>query len=228
MALGVILAPYGKLPDGQMPSTVLLSFGGDGTYMQPNYDRMYNMRGEPALYHDTPLGAPAKVSWIDRLRAKFASRAARAGRAMDGIPTDAELSTHYGFTFPHSGWVASADGTQWPSAWVPPNGYRQGGYPLPNSTLSGFGIGPVVSPPPPPQTELPPVSLPPTIMPPAPGPAVDPNSPASVMDVMAALQAHNDRIFALQVVSATAVAVSALITVFRTIKLIRAERGTSE
>lgn len=44
---------------------------------------------------------------------------------------------------------------------------------------------------------------------------------ASAADVLAVLNAHNDRIFALSLISTTAVAVSAFLTVFRTLKLIR-------
>ena len=45
---------------------------------------------------------------------------------------------------------------------------------------------------------------------------------ATTDDVIALMNAHQDRVFALTVVSTTAVAVSALLTVFRTLKLIRA------
>jgi hypothetical protein len=45
--------------------------------------------------------------------------------------------------------------------------------------------------------------------------------PATTDDVIALMNAHNDRVFALSLVSTTAVAVSALLTVFRTLKLIR-------
>lgn len=200
MAFGVILAPYGQLPNGGPPSGVLLSVGGNGSFMQPNYDQFYNTRGEPGLYTDTQLGA-AKPRWIDRVRARFARRA-----GMAGLPTDAELSHKYGYTNVHSGWVAMNQNGQniaWPSSWIPPNGYRAGGYPLPTSPLGGLRDDAAV------------------------GPVIDPNAPASVNDVLAALQAHNDRIFALQAVSAIAVATSALITIFRTVKLIRQEHGGS-
>ncbi len=46
-------------------------------------------------------------------------------------------------------------------------------------------------------------------------------APTSAEDLMATMLAHNDRVFALSIVSTFAVAVSALITVFRTVKLIR-------
>lgn len=44
---------------------------------------------------------------------------------------------------------------------------------------------------------------------------------ATVDDVVQTMNAHNDRVFALTLVSTTAVAVSAMITIFRTLKLIR-------
>lgn len=50
-------------------------------------------------------------------------------------------------------------------------------------------------------------------------PATD--TPASTADIVALMNAHNDRLFALTIVSTTAVAVSAIIGVFRTLKLIR-------
>lgn len=51
------------------------------------------------------------------------------------------------------------------------------------------------------------------------------SAPATTEDVVALMNAHNDRLFALTVVSTTAVAVSAIITVFRTLKLIRQGKG---
>lgn len=47
------------------------------------------------------------------------------------------------------------------------------------------------------------------------------DGPATTEDVVAIMNAHNDRVFALTVVSTAAVAVSALVTIFRTLKLIR-------
>lgn len=46
-------------------------------------------------------------------------------------------------------------------------------------------------------------------------------APASTDDVVSIMNAHNDRVFALTVVSTTAVTVSAILTVFRTLKLIK-------
>jgi hypothetical protein len=46
-------------------------------------------------------------------------------------------------------------------------------------------------------------------------------TPATADDVLAVMAAHNDRVFALTLVSTAAVAVSAMITIFRTLKLIK-------
>lgn len=50
------------------------------------------------------------------------------------------------------------------------------------------------------------------------------SAPNSVDDVIATMNAHNDRIFALTLVSTTAVAVSAMITIFRSLRLIREDK----
>jgi hypothetical protein len=48
--------------------------------------------------------------------------------------------------------------------------------------------------------------------------------PATAEDVLAVMAAHNDRVFALTLVSTAAVAVSALLGLFRTLKLIKEDR----
>lgn len=52
----------------------------------------------------------------------------------------------------------------------------------------------------------------------------DATTPATTDDVIAIMNAHNDRVFALTVVSSTAVAVSAFLTLFRTLKLIKNDK----
>lgn len=51
------------------------------------------------------------------------------------------------------------------------------------------------------------------------------DAPASTMDIVQLMNAHNDRLFALTIVSTVAVAVSATIGIFRTLKLIRQGKG---
>jgi hypothetical protein len=82
--------------------------GGQGNYLSP-YDPYYNQRGERGWYHDTQLG---------------------------DIPTDAELSTAYGYTPVNSGWVNTKEGFitgPWRGGWDPAGAYG------PSISLSGLG-----------------------------------------------------------------------------------------
>ncbi len=115
------------------------------------------------------------------------------------IPTDFEMARGQGmpYTPVNNGWIAAKEGYFMPT-YIPPYGRPSGGLPIPVETpgFSGFSLRGL--------RETAPVP-----------------PPASVEDVLAVMNAHNDRIFALSLVSTTAVAVSALLTVFRTLKLIR-------
>jgi hypothetical protein len=204
MALGVTLAPYGKIP-GAWPYGILRNYGGGPINVQPE-DPQYYHTGEAGYYYDTALGAPRASWWqkwqLRRSYAKLSKDAAQRGIffGLGAIPTDAEMSWTAGRDYPipgaetmrtpvESGWIAANGGFQ-PGPWLPPDGRRfDGGI----DRATGLGDGE-----------------------PAPGTTAD--------DVLAALQAHNDRVFALTIVSTVAVAVSAMITVFRTVKLIREDK----
>lgn len=176
---------------GAFPSAINYSTGGNGTFLCPN-DPQFNQRGESGYYYDTQLGAVVKPGLFTRLRFKRAMRKLGLGQ----IPTDAELATVRGYMPVESGWVATANPkASIPGPWFPPSGAPQGGYPMPIALGDAAPMTPVTPP----------------IIP----------STTSVEDVMMALSAHNDRVFSLALISTTAAAVSALITVFRTIKLIR-------
>jgi hypothetical protein len=121
-------------------------------------------------------------------------RLKRQLRGLGAMPTDAEIATSYGYTPTYSGWVATAQGYYTPD-WIPPDGVRWQGIYSPPTSLSGLREGDVVA-----------------------------SAPATADDVVRALQAHNDRVFALTIVSTVAVATSAMITIFRTLKLIREDK----
>lgn len=206
--LGVVLAPYGKIP-GAFPSGIVYSYGGQGQYEEP-FDPGWNTRGEAWFYHDTQLGAATGLTFWQRLKLKryyksldkqrAANRVSSPFLGLGEIPTDAELSRAYNYTPVRSGWINTGTEAR-PGPWLPPDGFWPGGWPLPSSSLK-------------------------------PGITRDQRQmmaeqglsglhEATTDDVLETMQAHNDRVLALTIVSTTAVAVSALLTVFRTLKLIK-------
>lgn len=186
MALGVVLTPYGKNPDGTSPPfTVNYAFGPrPGQYLAP-HDPQFNTRGTPGMYYDTPLGAPSLKSWWHKRKLK------RALRGLGDIPTDAELATVYGYTPVQSGWINTVGQGYVTGPWVPPDGQNYGGYAPPVALHGLRGLRDDAAP--------------------------------SVETMLQSMQEHNDRVFALTLVSTAAVAISAMITVFRTLKLIAKE-----
>lgn len=129
---------------------------------------------------------------------------------VQGFPTDFQLATIREYLPVEGGWIPLQDNkilTAGP--WIPPHG--TGGrhdprFPVPvisaqPNELAGLGR----------MGNIAPAPIVPTV----------PGSTASVDDVVGVMVAHNDRAFALALVSTTAVAVSALLGVFRTLKLIR-------
>lgn len=117
MNLGIVLTPYGQLPNGAPPWEVGYSYGGDGTFLCPP-DEFHNTRGEVGLYPDTQLG---------RSKGPIKKFFARMGLGR-GIPTDQELQARYGYVPMINGEVAFKQGFQ-PGTWIPPNGWNPaGGY----------------------------------------------------------------------------------------------------
>jgi hypothetical protein len=141
------------------------------------------------------------TAWAPPFDPQFYSRG-EAGYYYDtqlgGSPTDFELARRRGYLPVASGWTTTRQGYQ-PGGWLPPDG----GYPgqpqatrYPMVPLNGLG-GDIVEP-----------------------------GPATANDVMAIMAAHNDRVFALGLVSTVAVTISALLGLFRTLKLIHDDART--
>jgi len=202
-----VFAPYGRIPGG-WPTGITQSRGPDGSYEQP-HDPQYNTHDQSGYYYDTQLGSPLK-NWWERMKAR---RVIAKARAMGAIPTDFEMAQNMGYTPVTSAWIDTQQGYLTPPR-LPPNGFAPGGYPLPVQPNDGGG-----------QPESP-FSM--RFY--SPEYARDPRwntttlgdgTPATTEDVINQMNAHNDRVFALALVSTTAVAVSAIITVFRTLRLIR-------
>lgn len=119
---------------------------------------------------------------------------AKAKMGLGNFPTDFEMARMRGYLPVESGWVTTAQGYQ-SGGWSPPHG-RYPGFPAalnpPLAPLNGLGALGVV-----------------------------PADPPTVADVMLEMQQHNDRILTLTVISTTAVAISSLLGLFRTLKLIK-------
>jgi hypothetical protein len=120
----------------------------------------------------------------------------KAKLGLGAIPTDFEIAKQYGYLPVYSGWVTTNQGYQ-SGGWNPPHG-RWPGYPTSiapkMAPLNGLGL-----------TEVEP-------------------GPMSIDDFVSVQQAQNDRVFALTAVSTVAVTISALIGLFRTIKLIKEDK----
>ncbi len=185
MALGIVLAPYGRNPDGTSPPhTVNYSGVNRHRTLCPD-DPQFNTRDQAGLYYDTPLGSP--MTAIGRKIQRWRINKQRRLQGLGDIPTDAELATVRGYTPVTSGWISSVSPKAFVTGpWVPPNGQNYGGY-APPVALNGLRDG-----------------------------ATD--------DVITSMNAHNDRVFALTLVSTAAVAISAMLTIFRTVRLIHVEK----
>lgn len=219
MTLGIVLTPFGKNPNGFPPYAIDYTYKGardwygsiaaneayfnkPGIY-DPRLDPRFTERGEAGYYYDTQLGSWQRPNWLTKLKAKL---------GLGAIPTDFELSTRYGYLPMQSGWTRTQQG-YYTGRWLPPTGNPAwAGYPTPMWPLESKPLGAV--------TEYGVLTTGTVNKPPRRFGFGEPN----VVDVMAEMAAHNDRLFALTLVSTTAVAVSALLGVFRTLKLIKEEK----
>lgn len=149
--------------------------------------------------------ARGATSWAGPFDPQFYTRG-QAGFFYDtplgGVPTDFDLARRRGFLPVVSGWVQTQQGYQ-TGGWLPPGGYYPGQPAAARVPLTPLGLNGL-------RDALP--------------PATETSPPATAEDVLAVLAAHNDRIFAITVVSTMAVAVSALIGLFRTLKLIKDDK----
>lgn len=216
--LGIILAPYGKIP-GAYPSEIGFSYGGNGTFLCPTDDALYQTRGEMGWYHDTQFGAPSrKMGFFERLRARRVGRAL-SGLGLGSVPSDFDLAPTYGWVPMIDGWVSAKEGFN-VGSWIPPNGWGPAGgygpamapatytYPGPLGRLRGLGDSTI--------------SVPVPVI----------NASPSAADVQAAanaatdainqtLQEHQDRMFKLTIISTVVVGLSAMLATLRTWKQLK-------
>lgn len=195
MALGIVLTSYGQNPDGTSPPFTVnyASVNRHNNLCPP--DPQFNTRGEQGMYYDTPLGGFGQ-SKLGRKIARWKINHTRRLMGLGDIPTDAELARVRGYTPVQSGWINTADHRFVTGPWIPPNGQDYSGTPAPIALHGLRGLRDDAA-------------------------AALPLAPTD--QLIATMNAHNDRIFALTLVSTAAVAVSAMITIFRTLKLISKE-----
>jgi hypothetical protein len=112
--LGFILAPLGQEVAGQFPNEINYSGITAGSDLCPP-DPQWNSKGEAGMYYDSPLG----------------------GLRGEGIPTDAELATVYGYMPVISGEVVAKEG-HFPGPWIPPSNYSAAGQYGPQPSLNGL------------------------------------------------------------------------------------------
>jgi len=282
MALGIVLTPYGKLPNGAPPYAIDYAYKGATTFYgsnsagdapgvantDPHQDPQFLSRGEQGYYYDTPLGRPSGMrglglalarpglrgilppmsmgaAWGMGLAANIAGgvfgykRAERKGTkkfwptvgfsilggltwsaiayvtgllpaktrsGVGAIPNDFDRAKKYQYLPVENGWIPLKDNKILTSGpWLPPDGnpgWANPRFPTPVISVPTNQVQAAAS-----MSGL--------------GDAAVPGAPATVEDVLGVMTAHNDRTFSLALVSTVAVAVSALLGVFRTLKLIR-------
>lgn len=193
MALGVVLAPYGQNPNGTSPPYTVNYAFGP----RPN---QYLCPTDPQY---NTRGVPGMYYDTPLGRPSLKGwwqrfKARRALRGLGDIPTDAELATVRGYTPVVSGWINTVGQGYVTGPWIPPDGQDYSGYPPPIALKGLRGLRDIVASAPVPGT-------------------------VTTESLLQSMQEHNDRVFTLTLVSTTAVAVSALITIFRTLKLIAKE-----
>lgn len=115
-----------------------------------------------------------------------------ADTRLGGIPTDAELARNYQYTPVASGWVNFKEG-YYPAPYIPPGWNAAGAY-GPSMALRGLGedAAPILT-----------------------------TTKAEADAVVAALNAHNQRVFKVTLISTAVVGLSALITALRTVRQLK-------
>ena len=207
----MILAPYGQIP-GAYPNEIGYSYGPNGTYLCP-HDPQFNSRGEAGFYYDTPLGglreagcswnAPCSQNPCCESRTGAAIKPTIASRIRAAMARRAAKKALSGLgSIPTDAELATIYGyTPVNSGWIQTTqGYYPGPYVPPNGYRPAGAFGPqglrdaVVSP-----------------------------APTSAADVLQALNDHNSKVLALTAAGTLIAGIAAMLTIVRTVKLMKTE-----
>lgn len=208
--LGIVLAPYGdRSPHPSFEMVAATKDFGPQAYCTRRPERGPNYRqAQTSAYEPEDRNHSINGPRLGRL-AQFTCRVAGVGcptPGMGAVPTDMQLSTQCGYTPVVSQWIPMKEGAYSPAPWVPPHGR-----PTPNDpafmTPWGNGAAPAYHRP---GIAGPMASVLGAETADGTAPPMDPAT-AAVHE----LKMHQDRMYMLGILSAGAVASTALINVFR-------------
>lgn len=206
-ALGIVLAPYGdRSPHPSFEMVAATKDFGPQAYCTRRPERGPNYRqAQTAAYEPEDRNHSINGPRLGRL-AQFTCRIAGVGCPpnLGAVPTDMQLSTQYGYTPVVSQWIPMKEGAYSPAPWVPPHGRPTSNDP---AFMTPWGKGAA------------PAYRRPGIAGPVADVATDNAGVVTPMDPATAavheLKMHQDRMYMLGILSAGAVASTALVNVFR-------------
>lgn len=188
--LGVILTPYGANSPYGWYAEIAQARGGNGSYLQapggyPRTDRFFHSRGEPGFYYDTQLGAPVVPAFAAKVKVWWDKTFKKASPTAPAF----DLPRGDGMT-PTDAEMSANTSCYTPvaSGWT----NTRGGF-VPGTWRFGWNPAGAYGPP---------SSL------------SGLGAEATATDVIAAMNAHNKKMFQLAIVSTTAVSISALFTLW--------------
>lgn len=201
--LGIVLAPYGdRSPHPSFEMVAATKDFGPQAYCTDRPERGPNYRQDRTSAYE-PNGVLGRL-------ARFTCRTAGVGcptPGMGAVPTDMQLSTQYGYTPVMSQWIPMKEGAYSPAPWVPPHGRPTSNDP---AFMTPWGEGAA------PAYRRPGIAGPMANVLGAETATADgapPMDPATA--AVHELKMHQDRMYMLGILSAGAVASTALINVFR-------------
>ena len=206
--LGVILTPYGANSPYGWYAEIAQARGGNGSYYgqtpNPTIDRFFYSRGEPAFYYDTQLGRLREVKPPIGLRISAWFKQTFGPKVPAPAPSVVpQLPRGDGMT-PTDAEMAKDTQCYTPvaSGWINANGgYVPGTWRFGWNPAGDYG---------------PPSSL----------SGLGDVAPQSAVDVIGAMNAHNQRMFRLAIVSTAAVSISALFTLWTRYKRLKHDLRT--
>lgn len=205
--LGIVLAPYGdRSPNPSFEMVAATKDFGPQAYCTRRPERGPNYRQDQTSAYE-PEDRNHSINGVRGRLAQFTCRIAGIGcasRGVGAVPTDMQLATQYGYTPVVSQWIPFRQGAYSPAPWAPPHGR-----PTPNDPAFMTAWGKYAAP----RFHRPGVAGPVADVVTENADVVAPADPATA--AVEELKMHQNRMYMLGIVSAAAVASTALVNVFR-------------